>query len=458
MSSTIKMKQVMSTLNVFLRQEWISVIVYIIATILFMFMIFTAQSKLDMKGNVQVDPIDFALLLISMLSIFIGLYLGSGFIRLQQSHLWKTHQHYRINLISSLIIAAMLYGSIQLVALLKAHWPLSVALIVPTCVTLLTAQMMIARHWIMKIIFPASPFILFQFVDYQTYLALTLLALLLITFIALYLTATNYNKPKSPALGLMSGNIKAQMKSPSVQKLNHFSISIFKWLGKIKPNKMSSNKVSSNKDFSIALLQPSNRYGIFSSLIAICTLLLLSGVGNTDKLQVEVFTAMILGSMILSQFMDLQLLAKQSKPFSHLYSSRKHESFKQHVVKMVQKHTFFQGFNTLIALLILSFFLNDFAEPLLLIKMGFSIILVASSFIPLMLCLDWFKVNVKLIIVVLIYTAVGFVFCGWQYEHQLIDLISLEGLLLMAALALIRWLSIRHWNKQPLEVFMRTYG
>ena len=445
------MKQIASTLNVFLRQEWISVIVYMIATALFIFMIFTTDPTTNENGIKQ--PIDFALRLISMLSIFIGLYLGSGFLRLQQSHLWKTHQYYRINLINSLIIASLLYGSIQLIALLKAQWPLSVALIVPTCVTLLTTQIMIARHWIMKIIFPASPFILFQFVDYQTNLGLILTALLLITFAALYLTATNYNKPKSTALGLLSGNIKDQLTSPSMQKLNHLATFIFQWLKKIKPNRYASNK-----DFSIALLQPSNRYGIFSTIVAICTLLLLSSVGDTGKLQVEVFTAMILGSMVLSQFMDLQLLAKQSKPFSHLYSNKQHESFKRHVVKMVEKHTFFQGFNTLIALLILSLFMNDFAEPLLLIKMGLSIILVASSFIPFMLCLDWFKVNIKLIVAVLIYSALGIVFCGWQYEHEFIDLISLEGALLITALALIRWLSIHYWNKQPLEVFMRTYG
>jgi hypothetical protein len=175
-------------------------------------------------------------------------------------------------------------------------------------------------------------------------------------------------------------------------------------------------------------------------------------------LPIEIFTTMILGSMILNQFMDLQLLAKQSKPFSHLYSKNKHQAFKRHVINMVNKHAFFLGFNTLITLLVINLFIKDFSDSLLLIKMAMTITLIASSFIPFMLCLDWFKINLKLIIAVITYTAVAIVFCSWQYEHELIDLISLEGGLAITTLVFIRWISTGYWNKQPLEVFMRTYG
>jgi len=154
------MKRIISTLNVFLRQEIISLIVYIIATVLIVFITTRMEPSINAAGIME--PPKVSLMMISMLSIFIGFYLGSGFLRLRQSHLWFTHSHYRMNLIYSLISAAILYGVIQFFALYHVGWSLAVSLIVPACVTLLTAQLIIASNIIMKFILPATPFILFQ--------------------------------------------------------------------------------------------------------------------------------------------------------------------------------------------------------------------------------------------------------------------------------------------------------
>ena len=77
------MRKIISTLNIFLRQEWISVGVYFLATALFIIMIFNMGLN-ENPGDFSIE----ALTMISMLSFFVGIYIGSGFLKLQQSYLW----------------------------------------------------------------------------------------------------------------------------------------------------------------------------------------------------------------------------------------------------------------------------------------------------------------------------------------------------------------------------------
>jgi len=100
--------------------------------------------------------------MISMLSVFVGLYLGSGFLRLKQSYLWRTMPSYRENLITSLVVAATLYALLQLVPMRYVGWSWAISIFAPCCLTLLSAQLVIGNNLIMKFVLPASPFIIFQ--------------------------------------------------------------------------------------------------------------------------------------------------------------------------------------------------------------------------------------------------------------------------------------------------------
>ena len=167
---------------------------------------------------------------------------------------------------------------------------------------------------------------------------------------------------------------------------------------------------------------------------------------------------MILGSMMLNQFIDIQMLSRQPKPFAHLFSKDHHALFKHKTLLMLDKHVIIQAGLTILSLLLISFFVNGLLESLVLIKLGLAIMIIARAFAPLMLCLDWFNVNLKLIFVVAAYALTGITFCGWLLENDLSQTYGLKALGGLALLILIRIGSTYLWKRQPIEQFMRVYG
>jgi len=439
------MKQILSTLNVFLRQEWITGLVISIATAFFMFLIFrvtTLSNGVELK-----TPPNAALILIAMLSVFVGIYLGGGFLRLRQSCLWRFDTVYRSNLIKSLICAALAYGLIQYFPLVYVGWSWYLSILAPACVTLLSAQILIANHWAMKLILPAVPFILFQLTKYEIDSDMILLLLITSTFFALFLNSVNRNRVDDATAGLLSGNVKRQMSSMGMQTLNKISIGI-----------LSTFKIGTKpKDFSIALLQPASRYGFGSTVITVLCPILIFSI-NSSKLSVEVFATMVLGSMMLVQFMDLSLLAPQTKPVSHLFSSNEHYLFKREILSMIHKHTAIHASLTVFTLVFLSLVIDGFSDIGLLIRMGVTILIVAITFSPIMMTLSWFKINIKLFAVLGTYALVGFIFCRWQFQHDLTDMLSFQVLGAVLILLVIRFVSVYLWKRQTVEEFMKVHG
>ncbi len=438
------MKPVFSTLNVFLRQEWISVAVYTIATILFVGLVFISRTNTESQLEELAHK---ALLLMSMLSIFVGIYLGTGFLRLKQSHLWHIHPYYRSNLILSLVIAAFIYALIQFIALNHAGWHWYISLLAPICMTLLAAQFVIGNNLFMKFILPATPFILFQLKIYHFHDEMILLLLVIFTSLALYLNATNHKRINKNSLGLASGNMQQQLKSATVQKINAIVAELF-LLVKL-PIK--------SKDLSIALFQPANRYGLSSVFTATFCLTVLFAIDN-GKLDVTTFSALLFGSMMMGVFIELKLQARQSKAIAHLFSDKKHLLFKQKVLRVVEKHIAIQAISYLTLLSAMGWFIEDFIEHQLLLKLGLTIAVIAVVFVPLMLCLNWFRINIKLIAAMLAYIGTGILYCGWQINHSLADIITLPAIAGAAALILLRWATWSLWKRQPVEQFMRVYG
>ena len=219
---------------------------------------------------------------------------------------------------------------------------------------------------------------------------------------------------------------------------------------------MSDSSVKS-QDFSIALLQPASRYGVGPTLITLLCPIFIYSIDNS-KLVVEVFATMVLGSMVMIQCMDLSLLAKQSKPFFHLFSKEQPVLFKKKVLTMIDKHVAIHASLTIFALLLVNVILDDFADNLLLIKMGLTISIVAMSFIPVMITLAWFKINLRLFLVLGAYAVIGIIFCRWQFQHTLGDLLAPIPFISLLSLFAIRVFSTYFWKRQSIEIFMRAYG
>jgi hypothetical protein len=443
------MKQMPSTLYIFLKQEWITVGVYCIATLLFFVIIFAGghdSNSIDPSSRNISNHQFITILLISMLSIFVGLYLGSGFLRLKQSHLWKTLPSYKQTLVASFVAAAAIYAVIQSVPMVYAGWGLATALLAPTAVTLLTAQAVIGSNFMMKVILPVSPFVLFQLTQFEVNPTVILGLLVLFAGLAVYLNYHNKKIENQSTLGLMSGNLEQQLKSASFQKVNS-------WIGDIFI-KLGVKNQSTN--LAVALMRPNNRFGITSIVGSLLSLLFIYSMGD-DKIEIEGLAAFMLTSIFLGVFIELKVLAKQCKPFAHLYSGKNYWVFKQKVLTTLQKYLVVQGAVYIILLSLLDVFLNDFVDSTLLVRYVITITLTALIFLPAFLCVNWSSINVKLLAVVLLYIASSIVLCGWLYKTQSVSYLYFQIGLTGAGLVVIASLARAWWKTQPIELFLRTH-
>jgi len=156
--------------------------------------------------------------------------------------------------------------------------------------------------------------------------------------------------------------------------------------------------------------------------------------------------------------MDLSLLARQSKPFSHLFANNQHRLFRKKILTMNDKHVAIHASLTIITFILVSLVLDDFANITLLTRMGLTISLIAMAFTPIMMTLSWFNLNAKLLLVLGSYAYIGFIFCKWQFQHTLQDLISFPVLIALLSLLAIRIVLTYLWKRQSIEIFMRAYG
>jgi hypothetical protein len=439
------MKQMPSTLYLFLKQEWITVGVYCVATLLFFMIVFAGginSTAADRSGHQSIT-----LLLMSMLSVFVGLYLGSGFLRLKQSPLWKILPSYKHTLVASLVAAAMLYAIVQSIAMFYADWSWPIALLAPPAITLLTAQAVIGSNLIMKVILPISPFVLFQLNYFYIDQNIILAFLLVVAIAAIYLNYINDKVESELTLGLMSSNIDQQLKSVSIQKINNIIGDFFIKLG-VKNN---------FSNLSVALMRPKNRFGISSIFGSLIALFFFHSMED-GKIELEGLAAFMFTTILLGVFIELKMLAKQCKPFAHLYSGEDFWILKKKILSTLQRYILFQATIYIVGLSTLSFWLTHFIEPMTLIRYTLSVSLVGMIFLPAFLCLNWFTVNFKLISVVLLYVASAIVACGWFYDSTISTNLYLQIGLSLSGLILIGFLARLWWKTQPIELFFRTHG
>lgn len=439
------MNQIPRTLFIFLKQEWITIGVYCVATILFMLIIFTGEPEYSAEGLSGHQTI--TLMLVSMLSVFIGLYLGSGFLRLKQSFLWLTLPSYRQVLTSSLVLASLIYGLIQFVAMYYALWSWPIALLAPPAITLLAAQAVIGKNLIMKVILPISPFVLFQLTQFNINLLVILALLLAVTCLAVFMNYSNDKIENESTLGLMSGNLEKQLKNSGLQKINYRIGDFFQKLG---VKNLSTN-------LNVALMRPNNRFGISSVIGTVAILLFFHSLGKPN-FEAEGLAALLMVSVLIGIFLELKLLAKQCKPFAHLYSANAHWDFKQRIIKTLQIFMVVQAFAYILILMFLNIFLEGFVEVQLVTRYIVSVTLVGLIFVPAFLCLNWFSINFKLLAVIISYAIFSVALCGWLFNYQSMSSLCLQMAATISMLVLIQRLAKVWWKRQPIEYFFRAHG
>ncbi len=449
------MKQIPSTLYLFLKQEWITLGVYVLATLLFFSIIFAGGNQssgisfsIADASQIKISEHQLiALLLNAMLSVFMGLYLGSGFLRLRQSHLWNFLPSYKLTLIISFVLAALLYAVVQSIAMRYAGWGLFTALLATASITLLTAQAIIGNQLIMKVLLPISPFILFQLTRIEISIWIILILVVSLAILALYLNYHSKNNTKEPTFALISGNTVQQNKSLHFQKVNQWIGDFFLKLG-IK---------NSSDNLAVALMRPNNRFGITSLIGTIGALLFFHQLDGSN-LEVEGIAALMMISVLTGIFMELKLLARQCKPFAHLYSGNHYWEFKKRVVTTLQKHMLMQAFIYWVILMLLSFLISDFLEPLLVSRYILAVTLIALILIPAFLCLNWYSVNFSLIGVVGLFVLLSVTLCGWLYDYESPELMLMQMTATLILVFLLQKFAKTWWKKQAIEVFFKAYG
>ena len=382
----------------------------------------------------------------SIICIFAGVYIASSLVRLQQTYLWQFNKQYRNNLLICLLIAATLVGLVQFYSLFAAGWSWYVALVTPICIVILSTHLLASPHFLMKAVFPACPFIIFQLKDYVFNHDVLLLLLITITFLSLYVLQ-NDRVIKKSNFHYLTGDFKQIMNNPTLRYVNNKIADLFTKLNiRIKP-----------RDLTIAIIHPINRYGIPAFWM---TILMLTMIYITDnsKLSIADFGTAILAAMLMGVTSQIQLLSKQLKSTAHLFSDHRYNQLKISILNTVDHQVLLQATLYLVIVNAISFLILDSNVPELFIRSAITVTLVALAFLPAMLRLNWFQVNFRLLFIMISYAATCFVFARWHFYHPWQELLSVPVFLALSILITIRLFSIYLWKRQSVEIFMKTYN
>jgi len=442
------MKQIINTLDLFLRQSWISLGAIILVFVFFQWVIFSELAFYlefnDPKWHDYVKTL--SITLNSIISFFVAIYISGGFVRLQQSYLWRSHPKYRMNLIVSLILAATIVGIFQSYSLFVAGWSWYMSLLAPICIILLSSHALAGGHLVMKIILPISPYIIFQLKTFSVSYDFILLLLLTITLISVYLLQ-GYKVHNNKKYHFLTGDFKQIMNNPTLKNMNNNAADLFSKFGvELKPN-----------DLTTAIIHPIGRFGIPAWWTTIL-MLILSYIIDQEKLSIAVFGTLILAVMLMGVSAQIQLLSQKTKPAIHVFAKNQHSQLKRSILKVVDRQVLLQTSLYLIIVNIVSFLVLDTNAPELFNRAAITVCLVAIAFLPVMQRLNWFKVNVKLLFIMLSYATICFVFVRWHFYHLWQELLSLPVFLTLFSLVAIRLFSTYLWKRQSIEIFMRAYG
>ncbi len=440
------MKQITRTLNIFLQQSWITAGAIILILAVLNALIFLVHEE---PAESFEKSLRFSVFVNSVISVFVGIYLGGGVIKLKQTPMWTIYSHYKKNLLSSFFIAALLIGTIQSISLLYSGWDIATAILGPTAIIILTAQILTGKNIIMMLLFPAAPFILFQLTHYQVSNFHILVLLVSFASLAIFTMDSNRKLVWSPAsIFNFSQNVKLQFNNPLLNRTNNWCVDFLQKFINTSPK----GKIA------VALIHPSTRYGI-SLLVSSLLIFFFMQLDDKNGLSpLIIFSAYIIAFLPITLLMEVQALSKQTKSFVHVLSSDQHGYFKILIAKMVdQRMIILTSLFTLFVIILASLF-QQTDEIFLVIRFSITITLIFMAMQPLMLCLDWFNIGFKLLLAMSIYALSVFLLCRWHFQHELSELLSLEVLAVAILLISIRLISIRYWKRQPMEIFMRTFG
>ncbi len=440
------MKTIFSTFAVLFRQSLIELNMIILMTVILNGIVI--YKSMFAEGTQQILMMSGTTSYI--LSAFWAVHLASGLLRLKRSHLWCIHSGYRYTLIRSFLLATTVIGIIQFTPMVLAGWPWYVALLAPICSTILTAQVIMGKNILMKTVLCAAPILIFLLSKWHISQEILLLLAIIVTLLALISMATDltYLTTNNSVMFDLVGGRKQRLNNRATKKANNFTVRL---ITNFVPTVQAKN-------LAVALFHPVSRYNLAHIPFIITLAIIGSFFQGTEENPIVMFGVMMLTTMLLQVFIDIQALARQTANISHLFVADRQSIFKQKIVTMVDKHIIFSALFFISMMLFSSLFVNFLFDLELFIRTIITVALIAAALQPAFLCLDWYKVKVSLLIMMTLYGLLIFVLNRWHMQHEFIDLLSTEVLAASLILIVIRLSASRFWKRQPLEKFMRVYG
>lgn len=378
----------------------------------------------------------------TVISVFVGVFVGEGLRRLKASYLWTINKTYRYSLINAFLILVGIFSLFQSL-IMSVHLNESkIYLALPMCVALFSAYMVLGETLIHKFTIPAIPILIVQLsrIDVnQTDIMLLIIIVSIALVHYLFKYGTKQSDPNSSSLNTLFMGHPA----PSKHIVHLFNF----WLAKMAAPLISNSK----RDSSWTVSLPQTKLCIIS--IAYALLLILNTLMIDDKANflIGTFLLMLMGGVLLAIFVETRQLIFQTRSIAHLFNPQNNQGIKKEVLRSVNK-SILLNCTTLLLLVVSVTWLIGFQPNLIYLTFAtLAVMAIGISYYPLLLCFSWQNVSLKLVISVTVLALTIFAACRWLKQHDISEWLAFESVLFSIAIYVIHLLSRLYYYRFPFE-------
>lgn len=385
---------------------------------------------------------DFLLINNIVISVFIGVYVGGGLFKLKTCYLWTINRAYRYSVITAFLTITGIFSLFQ-ATIMAVHLPESkIFLLLPICIAIFSAYLVLGETLIHKIIIPTIPFGISQLKYWGVHIEILMLLIILSTLGLLYYLF-NYGTQQSKPIKENLNTIFMGHPTPSKPFVYKFNF----WLANIA----SPLFLRSPKDISWTVSLPQTKLAAAACFYMILIILNTLMIDDVEGKVIDVFLIILMGTILLAVFMEARQLITQTRSIAHLFSPKDNKGIKSEILKAINKNILV---NCLVLLVLVSSFISIIGTPPDLVYLTAStaaVIAIGTSFYPFMLCLNWQNVSFGLVLSITILAFTIFAACYWLKQHQINEWLTIESLVFMMVIITIHQLSRLLYYRFPFE-------
>lgn len=436
------MQQIKRTIGFYFSHSYVTLFSIILLSAVLMPM------QIILPGNTG-EPdkiITFMVFTSGLIGSFVGIYFAGGMLKLKQHYLWAINPHYRNVLITAFLLLVIICSAVQAAVLSVNLSRLPLILTLPFCAAMFSAFTVLGKTMVHKFLIPIAPIAL----GFTTKLGVPPNVILLLVFgaavfLIYYLFEVDKDRVKTAKETLQEVGMGETSGLPlTVTKINHA-------IGR----HLSPMIAKSKRDISWAVSLPYFKLALVP-MVYLIFIIPMSLFAGDEKSVVELFTAVMTASTIISLIGESHRLLPQIKSVAHTFAGNNHQVLKTQIIKATD---FLIVKNCLVlnvsVVLICELLAISYHFKLISIQ-SILVIGVGLAFTPGFLSLKWINVSFALVAALAAYFGVIILSAVWLGDTPESEWLSLPAVSYIAALIGLRKLGKAYFLSLPMESLFKV--